>query len=131
MSSTIPAAQVSRQLLRTGVFPVNGATVSVYRFSARFPDFHASSGTPYWFSPLSRAQNLVPIFGWTQGSDGDNYSFQTGFVNGVVTDTFIREDDRAFVLASIPEPASWMLMLCAAASALPCMPADAGAHGTR
>jgi hypothetical protein len=118
-SSTIPAAQVTRQLVGTGVLgTINGAEVSVYHSSARFPNFAASAGTPYWFSPLSRAQNFAPLFGWIEGSGGDHFSFQTGFTNGTVDQTFIREDDRAFVLASIPEPASWMLMLCAAASRL-------------
>lgn len=116
-ASSIPAANVEAQLVGTGVFgAVNGATLSIYRFTARVPDFHASAGTTYWFSPLSLGPTFSPLFGWIEGSGGNHHSFQTGFINGDVNQTFVREDDRAFLLVSIPEPATWMLMLCAAAA---------------
>lgn len=78
----------------------------VYQFTADLPDFNAANGVVYSFSTLSRATNFSPVFTWIERTGGDASSFQTGFTAGVVTDTFIREGDRAFSLANVPEPST-------------------------
>jgi CubicO group peptidase (beta-lactamase class C family) len=99
-SSTIPAAQVSKQIVGTGIF--NGNTVNVYEFTALLPSFAAAAGTTYWFSPMSQATNFSPLFGWIQGTGGNNSSFQTANTNGSVAGSFVRSADRAFTLSNVP-----------------------------
>jgi hypothetical protein len=107
-SETLPAAQVTRQLVGTGI--VVGNTVDVYQFTAPFPNFSAAAGITYWFSTLSRGPTFDPLFSWIEGTGGNGTSFQTQFANGVVTDTFIREGDRAFALSQLPEPSTLVLI---------------------
>jgi hypothetical protein len=119
LSHTIPAADVTRVTLGTGIVGfANNATVTVYQFTAPFlPGFHADAGTPYWFSPLSRATNLVPAFAWIEGTGGDGTAFQTQSSNGAVAGGGPVAADRAFALLSVPEPGT-LLLLAGAVAAL-------------
>jgi hypothetical protein len=109
VSTTQPAAQVSTQVVGTGL--LGNSVVTVYEFSIVFPmPLQAAANTAYWFSPLSLATDFLPFFAWIEGTGGDGQSFQTAFTNTVVTDTFIRDGDRAFSLASVPEPATLLLI---------------------
>lgn len=109
LSAIPPAAQVTRQAVGTGLF--NGTnTVTVYEFTASLPTFNAAANTPYWFSTLSRATDFSPLFSWIQGIGGDGLSFQTAFTAGIVTDSFVRDGDRAFSLSQVPEPATTLLL---------------------
>ena len=105
---TLPAAQVTRQALGGGLY--NGNPVTVYQFTALFPDFNAAAHTQYWFSPLSRAPDFSPAFSWIEGTGGDGISFQVGFTGGVNNSSFYRGGDRAFTLSSVPEPSSIFLL---------------------
>jgi hypothetical protein len=104
----VPDAAVTRTTLGTGTF--NNGTVTVYEFTANLSGFLADAGTTYWFSPLSRAATFSPFFTWIRGTGGDNSSFETQFLNGAVTGTFVQPGDRAFSLASVPEPPTWLLL---------------------
>jgi hypothetical protein len=111
LSSTQTAAQVTTQAVGSGLF--NGNPVTVYEFTAFFATgLDVAANTTYWFSPLSRAPDFSPFFTWIQGTGGDDASFQTQFLSGVVTNTFVREGDRAFSLSSVPEPAT-VFLVCA------------------
>jgi hypothetical protein len=98
-------ANVVRTTLGTGVF---GSTpVTVYQFTGEFPDFTAAAGATYWFAPVSvAAQTLNPFFSWIQGTGGNGISDQIQLSNGVVINQFIRDTDRAFSLAAVPEPST-------------------------
>ena len=109
-SETLPAAQVTRQLVGTGTFG-QGNTVDVYQFTAPFPNFSAAAGITYWFSALSRGPTFDPLFSWIEGTNGNGTSFQTHFVNGVnVSGTLLEGADRAFALAQLPEPSTLLLI---------------------
>ena len=105
---TLPATQVTRQALGSGLYGSN--PVTVYQFTALFPDFNAAAHTQYWFSPLSRATDFSPTFSWIEGIGGDGISFQVGFSGGSNTDSFYRGGDRAFTLSNVPEPSSIFLL---------------------
>lgn len=107
-TTTALLSDVIRTTLGTGV--LNGNNVTVYEFTAALTPFDATAGVPYWFSALSRANDFSPLFSWIEGTGGDGASFQTGFTSGVVTDSFIREDDRAFSLSTVPEPGTALLV---------------------
>lgn len=107
-TTVLPTAQVTRQAVGTGLFGNN--TVTIYEFTAFLNSFDADAGTTYWFSPLSRATNFSPLFSWIEGTGGNGTSFQTAFAGGVVTNSFVREGDRAFSLSSVPEPSTWYLV---------------------
>lgn len=109
VSTTQSAGQVSTQAVGTGLY--NDNPVTVYEFTAFFPTgFDAAANTPYWFSPRRQAPNFSPVFGWIQGIGGDGLSFQTAFTAGIVTDSFVRDGDRAFSLSQVPEPATTLLL---------------------
>jgi hypothetical protein len=106
-SVTLPAADVSASLLGVGLF--QQTAVNIYEFSAQLPtSFSAAAGTKYWFSPLALQETFFPFFAWSPASPRTGTSFQVGLPSG---DTFVRQDDRAFSLASVPEPQTWALML--------------------
>ena len=94
----------------TGFFGVN--QVTVYEFTAEFPNFTAQGGQTYWIAPVSVGQNgnFFPFFSWIQGTNGDGTSFQVQLNNFNPIATFTRDGDRAFELASVPEPATLTLL---------------------
>ncbi|MFD1612942.1 PEPxxWA-CTERM sorting domain-containing protein [Sphingomonas tabacisoli] len=105
---TLPAASVTATKIGSGSF--GASPVDLYSFSATLPStFTAVAGTTYWFSPLSLAASFTPFFSWSPA---------TATVDGLTaqTDTngnhFNRPNDRAFSLvAGIPEPATWAMMV--------------------
>jgi len=109
LSSTQTAAQVATQVLGNGLY--NNNPVTIYEFTALFPaSFSAAANTTYWFSPLSRATTFSPLFSWIEGAGGDAASFQSAFTACVGTGSGVREGDRAFALASVPEPSILVLI---------------------
>jgi hypothetical protein len=122
--TTQSAAQVSTLGVGTGLF--NGNTVTLYQFTATFPDFTAVAGKTYWFSPLSEADTFDPLFSWIEGTGEGNTSFQEQLaITALVTPsakpmiqtginaTFVRPGDRAFTLNPVPEPDSFVLIVLA------------------
>jgi len=99
-----------RTAVGTGLFINN--PVTVYQLVATFPDFTAAAGHNYWVAPVSVgvAGNFAPFFSWIEGTGGDGQAFQAQLNNFVTTDTFVRPGDRAFALASVPEPSTLALL---------------------
>ena len=105
VGGVIANTTVQRTALGTGLFGNN--TVTVYQFSAVFPDLVAAAGATYWFAPVSVSNiGFDPLFSWIQGTGGDNTSFQAHITNFVNDATFVRDGDRAFSLANVPEPST-------------------------
>ncbi len=115
-STTLLSTDVAVAVLGTGL--VGSSTVTVYQFTANLNSFNGAAGVQYWFSPLSRAANFDPLFAWMQGLGGDNLTYQTGFTNGTVNSATFQGGDRAFSLATVPEPATFGLLGFALAVAL-------------
>jgi hypothetical protein len=107
-STTLTSAQVTSQILGSGMFGNN--TVTVFEFTALLTSFNALGGTHYWFSPVSSATTFSPFFSWIQGTGGDGNSFQNAYSAGSVSGSFVRSGDRAFTLSSVPEPATPLLI---------------------
>jgi len=108
VSSTLIAdADVGHQTLGTGV--LNGQTVTVYELTAVLPDFLATAGVKYWFTPLSIATAFSPTFLWIEGTGGNGLSAQTHSTNGAVDGTSSNEADLTFTL-SVPEPMTLALL---------------------
>ncbi len=104
LNTSIPAAQVSSQVIGNGIFL--GNPVSVYQFTASFAGVNLLANTNYWFSPLSTAPNFDPLFTWIQGTGGDGATFQSQFSSGANVGNFSRSGDRAFSLLDAPEPST-------------------------
>ena len=103
-------AQVQRTAVGNGLFA--GNVVTIYQFVGDFSAFNAAAGATYWFAPVSVGMggNFAPFFSWIQGTGGDGSSFQVQLTNFVPTNTFVREGDRAFSLAAVPEPSTLALL---------------------
>ena len=109
IGGAIDDKQVTRTTLGTGLFGAN--TVTVYQFTALFPDFNAGAGVGYWFAPVSVGPSFEPVFSWIQGTGGNGLALQAqiaGFV--FVPPLNVRDGDRAFSLSSVPEPSTLALL---------------------
>lgn len=107
-STSLPASAVVTTLMSPGFYGTQ--PVDLYAFTAVLPaGFTALAGTKYWFSPVSLASTFNPFFSWSPSTATyDNLTAQTQTGGG----DFNRPNDRAFALvADVPEPVSWTLMI--------------------
>ncbi len=109
-TTSLGSAQVTRQTIGTALF--TGNSITLYSFTANITNFNAIGGVTYWFSPFSHTSNFDPLFAWVAGTGTvDDSSFQQQFVNGSISGTFTRQQDRAYSLSStVPEPVTNMLL---------------------
>ncbi|MGH7024365.1 MAG: hypothetical protein ACREEB_12355 [Caulobacteraceae bacterium] len=119
-STTLPTADVTATFL--GDVPAFDASVSFYQFSAVLSSaFDASGGTTYWFSPTSVQATFNPFFSWSASDVSDPYgTWQMGLgtVGEGVSLYKAGNVARAFSLStSVPESASWALMILGIAGA--------------
>jgi len=101
-------ATVAQTVLGTGLFGAN--PVTVYRYVADIPVFNAAGGSTYWFAPVNVSPDFSSFFSWIQGSGGDGSALQVQLTNFAVSGEFERPGDRAFELATVPEPATLSLL---------------------
>lgn len=108
-TNTLSSAAVTMTNLGTGTFGTDN-NVTVYEFEANLAPYSFTPGTTYWFSPRSSAATFYDLFSMPVGFGGDNATVQHLYSSGNLAGTFVRGNDRAFTLSSVPEPSTYLLM---------------------